>query len=82
VQRIALVKPDKARGVEDLLLNAAKRGQLGQKACGLGFMAIRSASERHISFSAPLEAIFSPQPLLRALEQHACLVLRVTLLKV
>lgn len=31
VSRIALVKPDKARGVEDLLLNAAKRGQLGQK---------------------------------------------------
>jgi DNA-binding TFAR19-related protein (PDSD5 family) len=31
VQRIALVKPEKARGVEDLLLNAAKRGQLGQK---------------------------------------------------
>ncbi len=31
VSRIALVKPDKARGVEDILLNAAKRGQLGQK---------------------------------------------------
>lgn len=31
LSRIALVKPDKARGVEDLLLNAAKRGQLGQK---------------------------------------------------
>ena len=31
VSRIALVKPEKARGVEDILLNAAKRGQLGQK---------------------------------------------------
>lgn len=31
VQRIALVKPEKARGVEDRLLDAAKRGQLGQK---------------------------------------------------
>ncbi len=31
VARIALVKPEKARGVEDILLNAAKRGQLGQK---------------------------------------------------
>lgn len=31
LSRIALVKPEKARGVEDILLNAAKRGQLGQK---------------------------------------------------
>lgn len=33
VARIKLVKPDKARGVEDILLNAAKRGQLGGKVC-------------------------------------------------
>lgn len=31
LSRIALVKPEKARGVEDILLNAAKKGQLGQK---------------------------------------------------
>ena len=31
VARIALVKPDKARSVEDLLINAAKRGQIQQK---------------------------------------------------
>mmetsp|Transcript_18060 Transcript_18060/g.54345 ORF Transcript_18060/g.54345 Transcript_18060/m.54345 type:complete len:134 (+) Transcript_18060:464-865(+) len=31
LSRIALVKPEKARSVEDILLNAAKRGQLGQK---------------------------------------------------
>lgn len=31
LSRIALVKSEKARGVEDILLNAAKRGQLGQK---------------------------------------------------
>ena len=31
VARIALVKPEKARSVEDIVLNAARRGQLGQK---------------------------------------------------
>lgn len=31
VARIALVKPDKARGVENMILNAGKRGQLGEK---------------------------------------------------
>lgn len=31
LSRIALVKSEKARGIEDILLNAAKRGQLGQK---------------------------------------------------
>ncbi|KAK4589322.1 uncharacterized protein LOC111998517 [Quercus suber] len=29
--RIALVKPEKARGVEDVLLNAAQRGQIVEK---------------------------------------------------
>jgi len=29
--RIALVKPDKARGVEEILLQAAKRGQITEK---------------------------------------------------
>jgi programmed cell death protein 5 len=29
LQRIALVKPDKARGVEDMILQMAQRGQLG-----------------------------------------------------
>lgn len=33
--RIALVKPDKARGVENMLLAMAQRGQLGEQACGL-----------------------------------------------
>lgn len=31
LNRIALVKPDKARAVEDMLLNAAQRGQIGEK---------------------------------------------------
>eukprot|EP00958_Prasinococcus_capsulatus_P020686 scaffold2737_cov218-Prasinococcus_capsulatus_cf.AAC.4 len=31
VARIALVKPDKARGIEDMLLTAARRGQIGEK---------------------------------------------------
>jgi programmed cell death protein 5 len=31
VSRIALVKPDKARGVENMILAAAQRGQLGEK---------------------------------------------------
>ncbi|KAG0462710.1 hypothetical protein HPP92_021186 [Vanilla planifolia] len=29
--RIALVKPDKARGVEDVILRAAQAGQIGEK---------------------------------------------------
>ncbi|KAG7669953.1 hypothetical protein KSW81_008095 [Nannochloris sp. 'desiccata'] len=29
--RIALVKPDKARAIEDMIINAAKRGALGEK---------------------------------------------------
>jgi programmed cell death protein 5 len=29
--RIALVKPDKARGVENMILGAAQRGQLGER---------------------------------------------------
>lgn len=31
VARIALVKPDKARGVEDVLLRAAQMGQISEK---------------------------------------------------
>lgn len=31
VARIALVKPDKARGVEDLVLRAAQMGQITEK---------------------------------------------------
>jgi len=31
LSRIALVKPDKARGVENMILAAAQRGQLGEK---------------------------------------------------
>jgi DNA-binding TFAR19-related protein (PDSD5 family) len=31
VARIALVKPEKARGVEDVILNAAQRGQIAEK---------------------------------------------------
>ena len=31
--RIALVKPDKARGVEDLVLQAAQRGQIVERVC-------------------------------------------------
>jgi len=31
LSRIALVKPEKARGVEDLILRAAQSGQLGEK---------------------------------------------------
>lgn len=31
VSRIALVKPDKARAVEDIIINAAKRGSLNGK---------------------------------------------------
>lgn len=31
VARIALVKPDKARSIEDMIISAAKRGALGEK---------------------------------------------------
>lgn len=31
VARIALVKPDKARAIEDMIINAARRGALGEK---------------------------------------------------
>lgn len=31
VSRIALVKPEKARAVENMLIAAAQRGQLGEK---------------------------------------------------
>lgn len=31
VSRIALVKPEKARGVENMILAAAQRGALGEK---------------------------------------------------
>ncbi|KAJ0017963.1 DNA-binding protein DDB_G0278111-like [Pistacia vera] len=31
LSRIALVKPEKARGVEDILLRAAQMGQIGEK---------------------------------------------------
>ena len=31
VARIALVKPEKARGVEDIIIHAAKRGQIQEK---------------------------------------------------
>jgi DNA-binding TFAR19-related protein (PDSD5 family) len=34
VARIALVKPEKARGVEDVILNAAQRGQIAEKVHG------------------------------------------------
>ncbi len=45
VARIALVKPDKARGVENLVLQMAQRGQITEKvgfivfACVQGFKA-------------------------------------------
>ena len=32
VARIALVKPDKARGVENMILQAAQRGMMNEKA--------------------------------------------------
>jgi DNA-binding TFAR19-related protein (PDSD5 family) len=35
VARIALVKPEKARGVEDVILNAAQRGQIAEKVHGI-----------------------------------------------
>lgn len=35
VARIALVKPDKARGVEDVLLRAAQMGQISEKVAQL-----------------------------------------------
>ena len=31
VARIALVKPDKARAIEDMIINAARRGAIGEK---------------------------------------------------
>ena len=31
VARIALVKPEKARAIEDMIINAARRGALGEK---------------------------------------------------
>jgi hypothetical protein len=36
VSRIALVKPDKARNVESMILAAAQRGQLTERASGRG----------------------------------------------
>jgi len=37
VARIALVKPDKARGVEDVILRAAQTGQIAEKVTVLNF---------------------------------------------
>lgn len=34
VSRIALVKPDKARSIENMILSAAQRGALGEKVRG------------------------------------------------
>lgn len=44
VARIALVKPEKARGVEDVILRAAQMGQIVEK------VAIRFLMFRHICF--------------------------------
>lgn len=33
VARIALVKPDKAKGVEDVILRGAQYGQITEKVC-------------------------------------------------
>lgn len=41
VARIALVKPDKARGVEDVLLRAAQMGQISEKV--IQFASLRTA---------------------------------------
>lgn len=38
VARIALVKPEKARGVEDVILNAAQRGQIAEKVHGINLV--------------------------------------------
>lgn len=38
VARIALVKPDKARGVEDVLLRAAQMGQISEKVLQLFYI--------------------------------------------
>jgi len=39
VARIALVKPEKARGVEDVILRAAQMGQITEKVCWILFSA-------------------------------------------
>ncbi len=46
VSRIAIVKPEKARGVENMILGAAQRGALGAKV-GRGPMTVRAAAAAH-----------------------------------
>lgn len=51
VSRIALVKPDKARGVEDVLLRAAQSGGISEKvieAVSIIFAVSRDSEERFI----------------------------------
>ncbi|RMZ53188.1 hypothetical protein APUTEX25_005177, partial [Auxenochlorella protothecoides] len=55
--RISLVKPDKARSIEDLILNAARRGQIQQK--------VRRIERRNGTGSAPV----SEDRLIELLEQ-------------
>lgn len=44
VARIALVKPDKARGVEDVILRAAQVGQIAEKVASCTILSISDAS--------------------------------------
>ena len=51
VSRIALVKPDEARGVEDVLLSAAQSGGISEKVIEAGsiiFTVSRDSEERFI----------------------------------
>lgn len=46
VSRIALVKPDKARAIEEMLLNMARSGRLGDKVSEDMLIQVRLSSQR------------------------------------
>lgn len=56
--RIALVKPDKAKGVEDVILRGAQYGQITEKVC-FEMLLSRSCCSNFKGYSAWLE--LSPQ---------------------
>ena len=64
VARIALVKPDKARGVENVVLNMAQRGQLSEQARPAGSRALRV-----VRSGSAVSAQVSDAQLLKLLEQ-------------
>ena len=69
--RIALVKPDKARGVEDLVLQAAQRGQIVERvrACRPFLLKVLLQSTLQGTALCPRQGV-QERPVVLLLEQH------------